>query len=491
MSISKIVRGGFWLYAKNVVNNIVGFGYWFIISAVGGSRIVGLTTATLGFAWMIIGLLAFGVDIGLQRFLGESIGFGREKDVLKYFSSSLLFAISLYLPVSLALIILGLAGCSFGNISSDMLFYSGIIVGLGFLSVFDSLFISFLKTKVLFIAYSVGNIFRLVVGAGLVILGLGWIGAILGCISMSVMSLIILLAYSFNITRLRILFDLKALRDVLSAGMARWFPRMITIVGQWLGVLTVFGISGASETGHYYIAYAIASVVLIIASSMLGLMLPVLSGMSDGRKRASWRVIKISLVFMVPVAAFVEAYPWIPLGLLGEEYVSASIMLEILLLSCVPVALTSGVISLIYAYGNYMQVLGIGLAENIPRITLYYFLTKMYGGNGTALSFTIGSLTGMLAALCVAHMVKFNINFKDLVTIVGPPFLVALISSYIRLHWLIGGFLTITFSIITYTRLNVLTRSDLREVAYALAPEDIVQKVYVKFKPLMDLLFET
>ena len=71
----------------------------------------------------------------------------------------------------------------------------------------------------------------------------------------------------------------------MKAGVASWLPAMIAVLGQQLGVLTLFGVKGASETGLYYVSFAIVGVVTGIGGSVLGLMMPVLSGMEDGRKR--------------------------------------------------------------------------------------------------------------------------------------------------------------------------------------------------------------
>jgi len=112
---------------------------------------------------------------------------------------------------------------------------------------------------------------------------------------------------------------------------------------------------------------AIMGVVAGFGGSVLGLMMPVLSGMVDGRKRACWRAIKVSLALVSPLAFVLAAYPEAPLSLLGREYVDAAPTL-MLLASTIPATLISaGVSSLVYAYGMYTSVLILGLVGNCRR----------------------------------------------------------------------------------------------------------------------------
>lgn len=82
--------------------------------------------------------------------------------------------------------------------------------------------------------------------------------------------------------------SLEPIKEVIKAGIPSWIPSLLTTAGTWLGVLGIYGLAGSNQTGNYYIAFMIASVLYSLPSSFLSLMLfPVLSGMDDGRKRAT------------------------------------------------------------------------------------------------------------------------------------------------------------------------------------------------------------
>ena len=485
--VSRVVRGGIWLYGSSIINNLMGFLYWMVISAIAGSEVLGTTSAVVGFSSLVAGVLSLGAAVGLQRYLGVCLGKDDVGCLRRYFWSTALFAVLSYALAGTALALVGFSGIRLGSVTPTMLEVAGLMTSLGFVGALNALLISYLRTDLLFMGALAGNSLKLAVGIGLVRLGLGWVGASVGYLCVNLAMLAIGLLYTRRIVGLKATFSVRALTDVIRAGVASWLPNIVVLAGQWLGVLAVYTSSTAAETGHYYVAFTIANFVLTIGSSMLMLLLPVLSSMPDGRKRAAGRVLKISLTVMTPVAAFIATYPWLPLSLLGKEYVAASQVLTLLLTAAVPTAMTICVTSLMYAYGSYEQVLAIGLAQNVPRIILYYLLTPVHGGLGTALAYVAGAFTGLVCSLRVAYAVNFDVGLRRVSIIVVVPAALSITSYGLSLPWLAGLFLT-AVSYLVYVRAGILTRSDIREVAVALLSEGTVNKLYERFKPVIDAL---
>ncbi len=486
--VSRVVRGGFWLYGSSIINGLMGFLYWLVISVIAGSEVLGTTSAVVGFSTLVAGVLSLGVGVGLQRFLGVCLGRGDSSCLREYFWSAALFSVMTYVLAGAALTSAGFLGVGLGNVTPEMLVVAGFITSLGFVATLNALLISYLRTDLLFMATLAGNFLKLAVGIGLVRLGFGWVGASVGYLCVSLALLAVGLLYARRVVGLRTTFSAEALVEVIRAGVASWLPSIVVLSGQWLGVLAVYASVSAIETGHYYVAFTISNFVLAIGSSMLNLLLPVLSSMPDGRKRAAGRVLKISLTFMTPVAAFIATYPWLPLSLLGGEYVEASGILTLLLAATVPVAMAACVTSLMYAYGSYGKVLAVGLAQNVPRIILYYLLTPVYGGLGTAVAYVVGAFTGLIHALHVARTTGFDAGLRVASVIVAVPAVFSAVAYFLNLPWFAGLMLVAT-SYIVYARVGILTRSDLREIATALLSERAVSKLYERFRPIIDFLF--
>jgi O-antigen/teichoic acid export membrane protein len=234
-----------------------------------------------------------------------------------------------------------------------MLEATAIIVFLGLNGIISSYIIAVLETKRVFTATLTGNTLKLFLGLGLVYMGYGWTGAVTGYVASWATIIGILFPWSIRRNLPITLPTITELRNLLKAGLSNWTPMVLTLLGQWLGVIAVYGYSGAMQTGYYYIANAIAGFVLGVSTMIMGVMLPVLSGMSDGRKRLTGNALRISLAVITPVSAFLVFYPEPVLGLLGHRYTEASLILSVLSLGYLPVLLTTGVVNLVYSYGMY------------------------------------------------------------------------------------------------------------------------------------------
>ena len=172
-SLTRVVRGGLWLYLRDIANNLSGFIYWMAISTIGGIEIVGLTSSTVALAHVVSSFLSLGEAAGLRGFVGVCKGREDKEGVANYFWSTTLFRIATFVPVGLVMIVLGLLGLSFGGLDGDMLFYAGVTVLLNLVLVFDDLLASHLDTKPIFIGAVVGNAVKLPLGIGLVLMGWG------------------------------------------------------------------------------------------------------------------------------------------------------------------------------------------------------------------------------------------------------------------------------------------------------------------------------
>ena len=489
MSVTKVIRGSFWLYLSSIVNNLSGFFYWLIISTVAGSRVLGITSVIVGFASLVNAILNMGIGQGTIRFFGKVIWSNDKKRLSEYFWSSFMFMLSVYGLASLAILLLSQSGLTLYNLKSDFLKFASIYILLGIAVVPRSLVVSLLRTDIQFISTLIGGILKFVVGVALVLNGWDWVGAVIGYMCPGICGLIINSYYAIRRVGMNVVISYTALKDVITAGVVSWLPVTITLLGQWLGVLTVFSHAGAVETGHYFVAYAIFSVVTMIGSTMLTLLFPVLSGLTDGRKRMASRILNISLTISFPVAIFVMLYPWFPLSLLGREYAITSGTLLVLLLSIVPNIMNSCVIYLVYAYGYYSKVLMAGLAINVPRVVFYQLLTPIYGGLGAAISFTIGSFIGITYVLILAHKVNFKIDWLNVSRILAIPVSIGLIVYLLRLPWFVGSLL-VPISLILYIKFKILTKRDLKDLAKALWLEPLLEKMYTRYKGFFDLIID-
>ncbi|RLE79104.1 MAG: hypothetical protein DRJ52_09105 [Thermoprotei archaeon] len=479
-TVSKVLKGGSWLYLSSIFTNFFGFIYWFAISVIGGPSVLGYTSAIIGLASLINGVLGLGSGIGLQKFVGNCWSRGDRKGLATYFWSTIIFSALIYSIVSLAMILIALSGFSYSKFSPEALIVCSLLVALGFNVNFTALFTAVLKTNIVALVTIAGNIARLCIGIPLVALGWGWIGASLGYVSHYFIAIVLYLFYSRKYAEKKLVFSTRALFNVLKAGVVSWLPRVVMILGQWLGVLVVFGSASAVETGAYYVAFMISSVVVGFGTSITTLLLPVLSGLADGRKRVCWNTLKISYAAILPLVLTLIIYPWLPLKLLREEYIAASNSLVVLLISSLLVIFITAVTNLLYAYNGYLKIFTIGAASNIPRIFSYFILVPLYKGYGAALSFLIGSIVGFISSAVVSKSIDFHPSYRVILLLSAiPAALSSIVWFLFPMQWIIGIPLVVILSYLAYIKLGLVSKQETEVILCTLLPSFILNKIKI------------
>jgi len=129
-----------------------------------------------------------------------------------------------------------------------------------------------------------------------------------------------------------------------------------------------------------------------------------------------------------------------------------------------PIVVTMGITTLAYAYGNYRQVLIIGLATNIPRAVLYIILVPFSDGLiGAAWSYTIGSIAGFLLSIVVARKIGLKIFWKDVAFILGIPAGLGLLLNSFHVGFIVGILATLAGSYILLLKMHILERRDVED----------------------------
>ncbi len=398
--ISAVSRG-VWLYGVSLVNNLVGFVYWLAILGIASKEIVGETSATVGLALVLSGLLSLGLSMSVKRFLGESIGKGDVERTRRIYWSTI-YMVFMVSAGGLA-VLLAVAYCTGGfmGYSFEKIAYASLLAFLTSHLTSISIYISMLRTLTLFKVNLVANIAKLVLGLTLVYIGLGWVGAYLGYVLQYLILLLASLIYTVHVYGFTLEIDWGELREIVVAGLANWIPSTITILGQWLGVVVLYGAAPSSTVGEYYIVFLIANFITYIGVNLVNMMLPLLPRIEGGREDVVRRVLVFTYTIIIPVAIALIMYPDPILSLFNMVSQRASTALRLLLASAFPQLLISASIGLLYSYNSYRRVLSLGLLQNLPRIILYITLSPVYGAIGTAASYTIGSYIAVGYALAL------------------------------------------------------------------------------------------
>jgi O-antigen/teichoic acid export membrane protein len=494
-------RGAAYIYLETIAMMISGYGFWIIMSKISTTNIIGISSAVVSLSAIFTVVAGIGVSNGIQRFLGKA--FSEEKmDDAKVFVKNSVF-----------LVCVGIIGCSTAilmakiwiydvfKVDFDLLILTVIITGSSVITtLFRSIVISSLKTRVLPKILIISSTVKIILAIVLVLAGTGAVGMMIGYTSTNILSSILFAVVILGIifktssssssssrssimtTRLRSLrdtFNLRAIKDILTSSMASWIPLLITTIGAQLGTVVVFGSQGSNQAGVYFIALTIVNGITGVMYSLFTISLPALSGMQDGRKRFTWHTIRLSVLISLPFSSSLLFYSKEIMQLIGQDYIQGAPSLQILLLSMLPTAIFTGVNALVYSYGNYRQVLMIGLATSIPRTMLYFVLVPTFSSTGAATSYTLGAVAGFILSVIIAKKsIGMLIFWRDLVlTLVIPTIVGFIFGNIFHISYLIGITGTLLISYLLLLKLRALRRSDITDSLNTL-PSNISQPVH-------------
>lgn len=454
---------------ETIISMFAGYVFWIIISRITSPQILGTASAVVSLATIFATIGTIGANIGVQRFLGKN------------FSENKLEDARLFIKASFALTLVGMTACSAAILLGYHWIYQSIridpnmtlltivlIWSTAIMTLLRYIVISSLKTRILPLVMLTSTILKICVAVALVLTGLSAFGVVTGFAVFPIMASIIFsisiisLLSKGSVRKSEIKFR-TAFKSILDASVATWIPYSIYTLGIHLGPLSVFGVHGADQAGIYSMAFFITIAISSTTSALFSIAYPAMSAMVDGRKRFAWRATKMTLVISIPFSTSLIFYSKQIMQLFGSSYIDASSSLEILLATMLPVAVASGINTLVYSYGNYKQVLVIGLASNLPRVALYFILVPIYFNTGAAISYSIGSIAGFVASILIAKQVKMPLIWKDMVVISLIPAIVAFPLSYLKLNYMLAIAMTLGLSYVIFFKLHVMNKEDVQD----------------------------
>ncbi len=466
MSKIQIGRGAVYLYIENISSMILGYAFWLILSRMISPETVGISSSYISFAMIFISIASIGVPLGAQRFLGKMFAEKRFEDAMVFVKSSF-FIVSLGLSAS-TLIILGSGYIFFDHFRFILIVASMVLIVISTVSILlRSIFIASLNTKKVLLASTISSAIKLIVAVILVSLGTGEVGVLISfAVAPLITSTILALdlrALLKQASKMTLVRFSDSLRLLLKSSVVSWIPLSIEALGTQLGTIIVLGIQGSTQAGFYFIAFQISMGISAVIWAIEGTAYPALSSMENGRERFVWRTIKVSLLILLPISFAIIFYSTSIIQLFGQSYSEGSTALQILLLSVGPNAIMNGIGILTYAYGNYRHVLIIGLASTVPRLLLYFILVPMLGGTGAGLSYTLGTIVGLIASIVISKKIGLIIPWKEVALMTAVPLVIAFLFSGLNVHPLLGITLSILGSYLIYLKLMLIDRKDVQD----------------------------
>ncbi len=443
-----------------------GYIYWLILSKITDPSSIGLASTIIAFATIVFSIASIGIAAGVQRYIANGIAENRSDHVQGMINSSLLLTGLGVLTSGVMILIFRDAIGNYFDIGFDYILLSiALFVFLVISDLLRAIIIPTLEVKIIAIASVVSTLAKLSITLALVFLGYGVYGIIFGFIVYSILSTLI---FAFTIKKVyKIVPNFKqfiATKNILLTSITFWIPSIITTVGSQLGTITVFVAAGSGNAGIYFISFSIVTGIMVIASVLSSIAFPTISAIKDGKKRATWRLIKISLLMTIPISNILVFYPGDILSLFGSGYASGSNTLQILSLGSLPTCISTGIGVLLYSYGNDRKFLLLGLFTSIPRVVLYFLFVPTLGGNGAALSYLIGSVAGAIISLLYAKNIKLKIFYKQILILFMVPIIIAIPLKILDFNSVFSIVIILVLSYLVFIPLKLIDSQDSEDI---------------------------
>jgi len=490
-----IGKGVAYLYVEAITMMFSGYMYWVMLSKITSPEVIGLSSSLVSLVAIFTVVASIGVPGGMQSYLGKSIVSNNKEKLNGIINSSLILIGCGIITTSLFIIILD--DWIYRSFSIDP-FYTLLIVLITGLSVLSGLLraiiIPSMNTKTITISSILSTVLKISVTFVLVIFDYGVLGVLIGFIIYPMTSSLFLVNHirkelyqkSKILNRDYLSSQLIFIKDILRASIAFWIPGIINIVGSQLGTVLVLFAVGASAAGFYFLSLSIVTGLSLIMSVLSTVAYPTISALSDGRKKATWRLIKISSLITVPLSNVLLLYASDLMSFFGSNYALSSSNLQILLLSILPTSFISGLGVLVYAYGKNNLVLTIGIFTSLPRIFLYLILAPMFGGNGASLAYLVGALTGATASIIIANKLSFRIVWSEILLIFAIPLVFTLIFKHFIIDSIMSIIIILPITYLLFSKLKILNSEDIQDISKIL-PIQMQNHLHGFFKKLNNL----
>ena len=426
-------------------------------------------------------IATIGIPIGVSRFLAKSFYEKRIEDV-KIFVKKSLILISLGI-ISSSVVLFIINKWIYVTLDQTLIIFAMILVGSHAINrLLNSIVVASLKTKIIPKIMAVGSSVKIILVVSLVLMHIGSVGILIGYASFEILTSVLL---GFVVTRM--MRDKNSsisnvsinhsFKTILDASLPSWVPKLITLLsGANLGTIIVFGSSGSAEAASYFLSFTISLAVFSIVLPLFTVAYPALSAMDDGRKRLTWRIIKISMIISIPLSSSVFFYSDDVIGLLGSHYADSSLLLRLFLIAIFPNSISLMIGQLVYAYGNYRQVLYIGLASSITTTLLYLVLVPILGSTGAAMSYLVGSIGGFTMSTIISKKIGMKLHWNVLCLISIVSIVPAFFYSYLQLNFVIGIIITLLTSYIMFLKFRIISKSDVDDTLNVL-PREIARPI--------------
>jgi O-antigen/teichoic acid export membrane protein len=359
---------------------VIGFLFWTIAAHQYPVAEVGIGTALISSANLLMSLAMLGFDIAIIRFTPL-------RDPGDVFSTSVWITSAAALVLGLAFIVLvPVIMPEISMVRDFWPLFVGTVVLSTFAYIVGRTFIAHRRPHLLFLQYVVSAV-RLPLLYPLVFLGGAgiFLAAGLSTLLATVVSIVLVVQF------VRVTFGIRreTLRDMYRFSSANYVSTLFADIPELVLPLIVLAVLGPVAAALYYIAFAIATLIIVIPDAIgTSYFVEGCYGAGDPRKEAI-RALLVSALVLIPIGIGVVLFGKAFLGFFGPAYVAAYPVLLLLTFSSFLVAFHKICIPFLNIRMSVRTVVGINALRLVLILGLAWLLLPVFGIIGAGIAWIL------------------------------------------------------------------------------------------------------
>lgn len=389
-----LFKNAYFLMAGSALTSMIGFAFLIVATRFYSIEAIGLTTATLSALGLIAIFSELGLGIGLIRFLPNSGKNGN--DML-----NACLTLSGLTSIVLALIFLsglGIWSPALLLIRQDNMFsiafvISAIITALNPLVL--NIFLARRDTKFILISNVIASVLKLVFAILFAIFlnsafGL-FVSAGLAAAVALVISVILLLPKVQSGYRPQAIVKKEAFNEIWRYSIGNYISRCLLQITPLILPLIVVNVLNTEMNAYFFVAWSIASMLMIIPSSISNSLFAEASNDETSLKANTVKSLKLMLLLLLPPTLFISIIADKLLLLFGQAYSdNSSLLLFIVLLSIFPYSINYLYISIARVTKNTSSIIKVTIMLTSLSLGLSYLLMLDMGLIGVGIGYLGG-----------------------------------------------------------------------------------------------------
>ncbi len=400
-----LFKNSYFLIATTVIGSILGFIFWVLAARFYTPHDVGLATAVISAANLLVEFSLLGFNFGITRFLPN------EKNKQGMINSCLTIT-SLFSIVLTVIFILGISMWSpaLAFVYENMLFllFFGIFVfSAALIRLHQTTFVALQSAELSFILNITLSLLKLIFVLLLVAFGvfsiiLSWV--IAACIALIVSTFLLIPMRVHSYLPIPTIKK-KMLKDMFPISFGNYIAENVAVIPNSILPLMIINVLTPEMNAYFFMALAISNILIMVPVAVNNSLFVEGSYAPDKFRNNVIKALKFTFLLIIPMVFGIFIFGDKLMLLFGKTYSeNAFYVLCILVLSIVPFTINKLYMTIKNVQLNVKPIIYLNVLISILTVVISYLLMVKIGLVGVAIGYTLAQGIGAVVVLAAVKM---------------------------------------------------------------------------------------